>query len=66
MLIIANNHVGQWFGSIVQGSTGVAEAMDKVREGEAGNRSRSQPGLPGTGREGGLGHDRERSPLATI
>ena len=30
-------------------------AQDKVREGETGNPSRSQPGLPGTGREGSLG-----------
>ena len=30
--------------------------MDKVRGGEAGNRLRGQPGLPGTGREGGLGY----------
>ena len=28
------------------------EHMDKVREGETGNPSRSQPGLPGTGRVG--------------
>jgi hypothetical protein len=27
-----------------------------VREGETGNRSRSWPGPPGTGREAGLGH----------
>ena len=33
---------------------------DKVREGETGNPSRSQPGLPGTGRESGLGHALER------
>ena len=32
--------------------------MDKVRGGEAGNRLRGQPGLPGTGREGGLGYVR--------
>ena len=29
---------------------------EKVREGETGNPSRSQPGLPGTGREAGLGY----------
>ncbi|MCP4045234.1 MAG: hypothetical protein GY732_04505 [Gammaproteobacteria bacterium] len=28
-----------------------------MREGETGNRSRSQPGLPGTGREGALGDE---------
>ena len=33
-------------------------AQDKVREGETGNPSRSQPGLPGTGREGALGYVR--------
>ena len=32
--------------------------QDKVREGETGNPSRSQPGLPGTGREGALGYVR--------
>ena len=32
--------------------------QDKVREGETGNPSRSQPGLPGTGREGTLGYER--------
>jgi len=29
--------------------------QDKVREGETGNPSRSQPGLPGTSQEGALG-----------
>ncbi|MDX2417481.1 MAG: hypothetical protein QNK19_08480 [Xanthomonadales bacterium] len=39
-----------------QSSTYVQE---KVREGETGNPSRSQPGLTGTGREAGPGHDRQ-------
>ena len=34
-----------------------AGVEDKVREGETGNPSRSQPGLPGTGREGALGYE---------
>ena len=34
------------------------EHMEKVREGETGNRSRNWPGPPGTGREIGLGHVR--------
>ena len=50
----------------MHGCTGVAKAMEKVREGETGKPSRSQPGLPETGREAGLGHGRERPPLATI
>jgi len=32
------------------------DTMEKVREGETGNRSRDWPGPPGTGREAGLGH----------
>ena len=36
----------------------VGYVQDKVREGETGNPSRSQPGLPGTGREGALGYER--------
>ena len=32
--------------------------QDKVREGGTVKRSRSQPGLPGTGREGALGYER--------
>ena len=34
---------------------GARYVQDKVREGETGNPSRSQPGLRGTRREGGLG-----------
>ena len=37
---------------------GARYVQDKVREGETGNPSRSQPGLPGTGREGALGYER--------
>jgi hypothetical protein len=32
--------------------------QEKVREGETGNPSRSRPGLRGTRREAGLGHER--------
>ncbi len=32
------------------------DTMEKVREGETGNRLRDWPGPPGTGREAGLGH----------
>ena len=42
----------------IKESVGRDYVQDKVREGETGNPSRSQPGLPGTGREGALGYER--------
>ena len=51
-------------GALVGGAPRGDYVQDKGREGETGNPSRSQPGLPQSGREAGLGHTGEVCGLA--